>query len=260
MRRLGILRTIRPGGVIFVVALGGALLGARPARSAQTITATASTETHTTITVLPTVLVRSDQFLTRVTAHLGANPNLYDQTFSAPFSDPAVQAAIVTATTALHGAGAVTIQGPNLLSSQTSLVGSVTVNQDATDHTTVTVTTTQYIGPMCIGTGNRDIGPSVPCPPAACGVSPPATSPSPCFGTPFSIVPGGVDIDTLTHTEIFVNRVPTQTDTFLTQTHYDLLGEQSIEQVPVPALGTGGLAALGGLLVAAALIALRARS
>ncbi len=256
-------RTIGSGGVISMVALGGALLGARPAYAqgpgTNTVTATCSTDTHSTITVLPTVLVRSDQFLTRVTAHLGANPNLYDQTFPAPFSDPSVQAAIATATTDLQGAGAVAIQGPNLLSTQTNLTGSVTVNQDTIDHSTVTVTTTQYVGPQCLGVGNRDTAQSVPCPPAACGGSPPASS-SPCFGTPFPIVPGGVDFDTLIHTEIFVNRVPTQTDTYLTQAHYDLDGELSIQQVPVPALGAGGLAALGGLLAAAALIALRARA
>jgi hypothetical protein len=254
-------RTVGVGGVISVVSLGGALLGARPAdaQGTNTITATCSTETHQTITMLPTVFVRSDQFLTRVTAHLGPNPNLYDQTFSAPFSDPSVQAAIATATTDLQGAGAVAILGPSLLSSQTTLVNSVTVNQDTVDHSTVTVTTTAFVGPQCLGVGNRDTAQSVPCPPVACGGAPPASS-SPCFGTPFPIVPGGTDFDTLTHTEVFVNRVPTETDTFLTQAHYDLLGEQSIEQVPVPALGAGGLAALGGLLVAAALIALRARS
>jgi hypothetical protein len=253
-------RTVGLGAVISVGFLGGALLGARPLLAQPVTTGTYSTDTHSTITVLPTVFVRSDQFLTRVTAHLGANPNLYDQTFSAPFSDPSVQAAIATATTDLQGAGAVVILGPNLLSTQTNLTGSVTVNQDTVDHSTVTVTTTAYIGPQCIGTGNRDTAQSVPCPPVACGVSPPNSSSSPCFGTPFPICPGCTDFDVLTHTEIFVNRVPTETDTFLTQAHYDLIGEQSIEQVPVPALGAGGLAALGGLLVAAALIALRARA
>ncbi len=255
-------RTIGLGGAISVVALGGALLGARPAKAqVNGVTTTTSSETHSTITALPTVFVRSDQFLTRVTAHLGANPNLYDQTFSAPFSDAAVQTAIATATTDLQGAGAVAIQGPNLLSTQTNLTGSVTVNQDTIDHSTVTVTTTQYIGPQCLGIGNRDTAQSVPCPPVACGVSfPPAPGSSPCFGTPFPIAPGGIDLDTLIHTEIFVNRVPTQTDTYLTQAHYDLLGELGIQQVPVPALGAGGLAALGALLAAAALIALRARA
>lgn len=237
-----------------IVVLGGALLNAAPA-TAQNTTATNSTESHKTITVnfLP---FRYNQYQTRVTAHLGANPYLYDQTFSVPFSDPSMQAAIATATSTLRRAGAVAIQGPTLLSSQTSSF-TTTDFRDEILRSDKTVTTNRYVGPLCIGVGDRDSGPSVPCPPVACGTYPSAGS-SPCFGTPFPIAAGDEVLDTLTHIEIFVNRFVTERDTFLTQEHYDLAGEQSVEQVP--ALGAGGLAALGGLVVAAALIALRARA
>ena len=249
-------RTIRGVGVFSVIVLAGTLIWAIPVKAAGggtgSTTFTNSIKTNTHITVLPTAFVRTDQFLTRVTAHLGAAPNLYDQTFSAPFADPSVQAAIAAATTALQGAGALATLGPNLLSTQTNLTGSATVNQDTVDHSTVTDIVTTYVGPQCIFVGDLD-APYLPCPSVVC----PAL---PCIGTPYPIPAGVMDVDTRATTDLYVNRLPTQTDTYQTQAHYDLLGELSIEQVPVPALGAGGLAALGGLLVAAALIALRARS
>jgi hypothetical protein len=237
-----------------IVVLGGALLGGRPA-TAQTTTTTNSTETHKTITVniMPFVY---HTYQTRITAHLGANPYAYDQSFSVPFSDPLVQAAIATATSTLQGAGAAAIQGPTLLSSQTSHFFTSTYS-DVINRSDRIVSTNTFVGPLCIGIGNRDIGPSVPCPPAACGTFPSASS-SPCFGTPFPIAPGDADLDTLTHIELYVTRWVTETDTFLTEEHFDLAGEQGA--APVPAFGAGGRTALGGLLVAAALIALRARA
>jgi hypothetical protein len=245
------------GCVLSAVTVVGALLDERPAAAQGNTTTTSSTETHRTINVLR-MYFRYDTYQTRITAHLNGNPNLlYDQTFPVAFSDPAVQAAIAAATSALQGAGATAVQGPTMLSSQTTFVGTTVTFQDVITGSTTTVATNTYTGPLCIGVGNRDIGPSVPCPPAACGALPPA-SPSPCFGTPFPIAPGDVNVDTLTHTEIFVNRMTTERDTFLTQAHYDLAGDQSAEHVP--ALADGGLITLAGLLVATALIALRARA
>ncbi len=228
------------------VVLTGALLSSRSA-TAQTTTTTNSTETGRTITE-NRAYFRYDTYQTRVTAHVDANPYVYDQTFPLPFSDPQVQAAIASATSSLQAARAVAIQGPTLLSSQTTYVGTTVTYQDTVTGTKTMEFTNTYLGPLCIGVGNRDIGPSVPCPPAACGAYP-AGNPSPCFGSPFPIAPGDADIDTTTHTQIFVNRLTTERDTYLTQAHYDLSGE-GVE--PVPALGAGGLTALGGFLVAGA--------
>lgn len=248
-------RTIGPDRALSAAALGAALLLGTSA-PAQNTTTTTSTETHKTITP-QLATFRYDEYETRVTARMGAGPSVFDQTFPLPFSDPAVQAAISAASAALRGAGAVAIQGPNLISSQTTFVGTTATFQDTIVRSTQTVFTTTLTGPLCIGVGNRDVGPSVPCPPLSCGAAPSA-NPTPCFGTPFPIASGNVNVDTTTHTELFVNRMITEIDTYQTDAHYDLVGQQAL--VDVPALSAGGLAALGGLLVAAALIALRPRA
>jgi hypothetical protein len=147
-------RLAGPGAVAVIVLMGGALLDARPA-AAQNTTTTSSTETHKTITV-NWMYFRYDTYQTRITAHPGANPYLYDQTFPVPFSDPSIQAAIVTATSTLHGAGAVAIHGPNLVSSQTS--SSTTSDyRDEIVRSEKTVRTNTYTGPLCIGVGDRDV-------------------------------------------------------------------------------------------------------
>ena len=151
------------GDVLSAVALGGALLLSWSA-PAQNTTTTTSTETHTTITPQLATL-RYDDYETRVTARMGAGPVLYDQTFPLRFSDPSVQAAVAAATAALQGAGAVTIQGPTLISSQTTYLGTTSTFQDTLIRSTQRVFTTTFTGPLCIGVGNRDVGPSVPCPP-----------------------------------------------------------------------------------------------
>ena len=248
-------RAIALGVVLPAVVLGGAFLLSWSA-PAQNTTTTTSTESHTTITS-QLATFRYDEYRTRVTARMGAGPALYDQTFPVRFSDPSVQAAVATATAALQGAGAVAIQGPTLISSQTTFLGTTSTFQDTVIRSTPRVFTTTFTGPLCIGVGNRERRTFRAVSAGRVAALTRWWFPA-LLRHPLSHRSRGHRRRTTTLTEFFVNRQITEIDKFPTQAHYDLVGQQAL--VEVPALGAGGLAALGGLLAAAALIALRARA
>ena len=234
------MRTIRMG---FAACLLFAPLAAwGQGNSITTTTSTAELDTINTTNVTQ----RVDTFSTELRARIGNGPFLYDQTFNVAFSDPQVQAAINTARNVLTGAGAVSFTGPTQISSNTSQVNSSTSTvTTGTQTTQQTVTTTMFVGPQTIHTGNLGVCQS------QTGNSVATLTGCVPGGTPFVIAPGGIDFDTLTFSLVTINKTATTTNTFLTTTVYELDGFPQGGQpsaVPVPPsllLALTGLAGAG---------------
>ena len=103
---------------------------------------------HTT-----TVSQQMTNYSTRLIAKLPNAAVVYDQTFTAAYSDPAVQAAIMTAAGDLTNAGAVSFSGPAQTGfSQTTNHSSVTV--PISTNLTVVAGTKAWVGPVTIPVGN----------------------------------------------------------------------------------------------------------
>jgi hypothetical protein len=179
-------------------------------------TVTTSTTSHSTHT-------RVDSFSTRITGRLAMGTIVYDQTFPLPFSDPAVQQAVLDAKAALVAAAApqvITIVGPTLLSSTVMKTGEqVTGAQQS-------VTTTTTFGPATILIGEDQ-------------------------SQTFFVAAGTMNINTNTHTETFVN------DLFLTTQAYGLL---AVDARAIPTLSEWAQLGMAALLVLGGLAALRRRS
>jgi hypothetical protein len=185
-----------------------------------------------------------DTFSTELRARIGNGSFLYDQTFNVAFSDPQVQAAITAARNVLAGAGAVNFTNPALISSSTSQVSSNNNTVTTGTNSEATVTTTQFIGPVAIPTGNLGICQSQP------GSN--VTTLIGCVpgGTPFAIGAGAVDFDTLTLSRVTISRTATTTNTFLTTTVYEVDGFPAGGPAATPAppsliLALTGLAGAG---------------
>jgi hypothetical protein len=153
-------------------------------------------------------------------ARIGNGSFLYDQTFNVPFSDPQVQAAITQAHNVLAGAGAVSFTGPAQISSNTSQVSSTTNTVQTGSSTQFFVSTTLFIGPQTIPTGNLGICQSY----VLNGANRPTLTGCVPGGTPFNIVAGGQDFDTLTFSLVTISKTATTTNTFLTTAVYELDG------------------------------------
>jgi hypothetical protein len=184
-----------------------------------TNTSTSTTSTKTVYDTTNTAVTQQvDTFAVELIVRMQGGSTLYDQTFNVAFADPTVQAALVTAQGVLTANGAASFL-QNLLSSNTSLTGSVVqTGSPVATGTDVSFFTTTYIGPQTIMVGENQL-------------------------TPFTIVAGGRDIDTLITSLIHQTITTTTTNTFLTTEIYELVGIPAATSVPEPA--TLGLLAMG---------------
>lgn len=177
---------------------------------------------YTTQTITPqTVTNTNATYSTEIEGTLNGRP-VYDQTFSAAYSDPTVQAALTGARTAITTAGgpAVIISQPVLVSSTTALVSSTSSTTSTVQSSTTTTAPAQtFVGPLPpFLVGNLGI----------CTTTTTVfgnTRPSGCAGGySFQLVAGTMDIDVLTHTAEQVLQTTTVTDTTLTTQDYLIAG------------------------------------
>ena len=220
------------------------------AASAQTVTPATNTTNFTTTaaeidTIFNTPVTQEvDLFTTQLLARLQGGPLLVNQTFNVPFADPAVQSAINTAETLLHTDGAVSILGPNLISSADPLT--VTTQTVQTNETFAPgATTVQYVGPQVVPVGSFGICASDN--PAISG----AAGLSGCSlpGSLLGLSAGQTDFDTFILTQASIYTTTTTTNTYHLTQVYELDGVVGGPlRVPEPAslaLMLGGLGALG---------------
>ena len=201
---------------------------------------------------------RVDQFATELRARLQGGPLLLDQTFAAPFTDPAVQSALASAQKLLTVQGAKGFVGPSLLSNNTMLSGSNTVAgaiQTAPLQTFVTVTTTVGGGSVVgvsstaivqIGDIGQCLGFDAAGVPFGC---------DPKAGNPVTIVIGSEDVKANVHTAYFLGVTNTTTNTFLTSQVYELDGVSA----PVSGVPEPGTLALAGIAIPGLWLGLRFR-
>jgi hypothetical protein len=154
------------------------------------------------------VTERVDTYSIELKALMQGGSTIYDQTFTVAFSDPTVQAAVLSASNALTLQGAVSIEGPTLMEDLTALANSVSVTGDPiTTNTDVSYDTSLYIGPQTIMVGDNQY-------------------------LAFDIPAGAMDFDTLITTTIYQTITTTTTNTYLTTRLYELIG---IPGTPTPA-------------------------
>ena len=175
---------------------------------------------HTT-----SVSERLDQFSTRVIGRLAGGSVVYDQTFSVPFSDSTMQAALVQTTNALVGAGAMTFIGPTLTSNLQALVSSSSNTVQNSSQTNPIIGTYIYPGPYNLVVG--DLG--------SCESYTLLTNSS--YAIPMGLSSGSpqlysvqlgvinIDVETLNRTDIY--QTTTVTNTYLTTQVYELVGTPS---------------------------------
>jgi hypothetical protein len=202
---------------LIIAALPVAAFAAVGGGGTNTTTYSTSTRTISDTTNIA-VTQQVDTFAVELIARMQGGSTLYDQTFNVAFTDPTVQAALVTAQGVLTANGAASFL-QNLLSTNTSLFGSVLqTGSPVTTGTDVSATTTMYIGPQTIMVGDNQ-------------------------SQAFTIVAGGIDYDTLVTTLIYQTITTTTTDTYFTKEVYELIGIPTATSVPEP--GTLGLLAMG---------------
>ncbi|MBI5719994.1 MAG: hypothetical protein HZC37_20160 [Burkholderiales bacterium] len=209
------------------------------AAAAQVTNSTFTSSTSRTETFTDTQqAVREDTFSTRLLAVLDGSTTVYDMTFSAAFSDPLVQAAVLAAQGALTAAGspdAVSFSGPTLTSTSTVVAGTSSVTQITGTIETATVTLETQIGPGSILIGDRGL----------CSGFSPATGPTGCpGGTLFTVLAGTTNFNANTHTATEIFRTVTTTSTFLTTAVYTLFGVRQGGGGTVPEPGALALALL----------------
>ena len=207
-------------GVIGVVCFSGyARAGIVPNPGGSVVVTNSTTETITYIDT--TVTQRVDAFSTTLRGLLNGNP-VFSQTYSAPFSDPAVQAAVTQADSILSGAGA-SFGGPKLITNNSVLQSTVTTPpttygcvealSSLPPGTTLvgipTVTTVNTFGPNTVAVGT-------------------------CSLNTFLIASGQLDVNVNTNFVYSVPRNIVTTNTFLPTQSYDSLGTGSPTSVPEP--------------------------
>jgi VWFA-related protein len=193
------------------------------------ISCNATTYTTSTIvfeTVHPTTVnQRVDQYSVEVVARMAGGAVVYDQTFSVAFTDPTVQAAVVQAQNMLMAAGAASFTGPTQTSSATVFLNTTSSTVQDNQTTSYVAHTRSYIGPQVINTGALPACPGCSLDTASPNY-PNCASTSLFAATPqqFTIVPGGVDYETLIASQIDTYQTTTITDTYLTTQKYELIG------------------------------------
>jgi uncharacterized repeat protein (TIGR01451 family) len=176
--------------------------------SLNTTSYTTSTRTIET-NLTANVNLLATNYSTRLIAVMPGGSVLYDQTFDAAFSDPAVEAAVTQAAGDLTGAGATSYNGPtptNPLGSL-SFVGSSSGTATNVIGTDTSLATSLYIGPQMIMVGDNQ-------------------------SQPFYILAGCMTFDTLITTVVTNLVTTTNTDTYLNSAVYTM-----IAIVPQPELG-----------------------
>ena len=205
----------------FNLTLGHAAVGGGGESSTTITTSTTHHDTFSDIFLNP---VRQDLFLTRLTAHIANDTPLVDLVFNMPFGDPVIQNAIDQAKAILNAAAApnsLSFSGPLLLSSLETLEGSATnFIQNLLNHTETSVTTSTSFGPATILIGEEQ-------------------------SQTFFVAAGTLNVNTNTHTENFLDKFFQNTDTYLLNEHYDLIGKLQTEAVATPEPGTFLLFGLG---------------
>ena len=192
-----------------------------PAAWAQTRRA-ARPVAHDTATSTTNVTQQANTYQVELKARMqGGGTYVFDQTYNVAFTDPTVQSAIMQAKSLLTNAGAASFTGPTQLSStqfSNSVMNTVQTGKVAGQNV---ITTTYYVGPQTISIDDHGIcqsytpgdGQSVP--PILTGCS---------LSTPFTLLAGQVDFDTLTVTPYTINQTVTTTNTTLTTQVYELDG------------------------------------
>lgn len=188
--------------------------------------------TFTTTTVHQVAVTQKtaevDTFLTRLTASLSGGSPVYDHSFNAAFSDPAVQTAVTAARAALTSAAGstpVTVSGPTQTSNSKTLTGTSTQTVDGTP--VLTQTTANTIGPAFILFGEDQM-----------------TTSAPQFVNPVSA--GNINVDVLS--SFVTPRTVTTTSTYQVAQTYALAGTTQLPATPVPPsllLTLTGLAGVG---------------
>jgi len=179
---------------------------------------TSSTATDYDNLVAPPVDVQLNDFSTEIIAQMAGGPVLFDETFNAAYSDPAVQAAVALAVADLTGAGAASYAGPTETSFLQTLVDSSSATTTNVVATGVFVATTEYSGPQTIMVGDNQ-------------------------SQSFTLLAGQEDFDTLVTTDVTNLLTTTVTDTYLDSSVYNLLGE-------VPEPNAGWLLGVGAVALA----------
>ncbi len=203
---------------------------------------------------------RVDQFSTELRARLPGGPLLLDQTFAAPFSDPVVQSALVSAQQLLTAQGAKGFVGPALLNSNTVLTNSSTISSPPiqTAPSQDLLKTTNAVGggtfvngiefnPVIVQTGVigqcqgvTDIGPA----PNGFGFIGNPFGCDPNAGNPLKVIVGTQNANINVHTLYSLGVTNTTTNTFLTSQVYELDGTSAPATSSVPEPGTFALTAL----------------
>ncbi len=202
---------------------------------------------------------RVDQFSTEVRARLPGGPLLLDQTFTAPFTDPQVQSALLSARQLLAGQGALGFVGPTLLGNNTTLTGTRTVTsfiQTAPSQDFVKLTgavggfdfvggprITAQIGTIGQCQGVTDIGPA----PDGVGF---IGDPFGCdlnTGNPLTVIAGSSNVNINVHTLYSLGVTNATTNTFLTSQIYELDGTSGPASIPEPGTLTPVAIASAGL-------------
>jgi uncharacterized repeat protein (TIGR01451 family) len=188
--------------------------------NSATVVAGADTTTYTTSTAeynttnTTTVNQQVDEYSTELIAKMPGGTVLFDQTFSAAYSNPAVQAAVARAAEDLTRAGAASYTGPAETSFLQTLVNSSSVTVPNSTNARISTTTTEYIGPQTLVVGNFGV---------VQGYTPFLTN---WNGNPtyVSILTGGVDFDTFVFSLVDIYQTTTNTDTYLNKSVYEMMG------------------------------------
>ncbi len=181
-----------------------------PAVNTPTSMGNASATTSTTCSeqVQTTNLTqRVDQFSTELRARLQGGPLLLDPTFVAPFSDPVVQSALVSAQQLLTAEGAKGFVGPALLNKNALLTGTKTVavvihtapSQDFVRVFSSLGPATTRIGVIGQCQGVTDIGPA----PSGFGFTGNPFGCNPNAGNPLTVISGTANFNANVHTLLF---------------------------------------------------------
>ena len=245
MARIRFSRRTAPAVLILgILCCGLAYGGIAPNPGGAVVT---TNSTSATIGYVDTpVTQRVDLYSTTVVA-LQNGSQVFSQSFSAPFSDAAVQAAIVQADGILSGRGA-TFGAPALTSNNSVLQSSVTAPPP-----TYTCLQAESIGTL---TGVQTVAGTTTFGPATINVGD-------CQSDTFTVIAGQSDINVNADNGFAVARNVVTTNTFLTTQTYVITGTggtAGTAAVGAPALSGWGLAGLALLLAGAGTLLLQRRS
>lgn len=211
--------------------------------SGPTNTAT-TTYTDALVFNAPTIDAQQiDLFETRIIGRLGGGSPLFDQAYNAAFGSPTVDAGVAAARLAITSTGApgLIIVSDPVLTSRTVSTATSSSSIFTLAESNDTVTTVSTFGPATVTIGNAaSCGTAIAALPG--GTRPACGSPD---GTEFTVDPGTVNINTITHTEYFIDEARIDTVTQITRETWELTGTVA-EVGTIHAEVQSGLFDLGG--------------